>query len=419
MTSYLSYKRHMACLDADEDIIGWFTTKNGVHVPIRKGQTKETATKEFFESKPRTFNYTYNKSFVDTPEGNKLFHNYYDDKQKKWLDHYGSTAYKTAQHKMYEELHKYEASIKPKDWDKLVESEEPQPEIKEFYEKSRAKQSEIENRLDKEFGGVFAKNNELRKESEVAEAAYKKAKEQYEKNKISNTEKFFEENFGSTYNGKYYRFENGNEYFHKPRIDDEYNEIDVVPVGGGNDDRLSLGYYGSGNIVELTKSQMLAEWGNKVKNNETFGGLSDRDIRSLELYSHFTPQNAALREGKEEPYDTSRIRDIINRTYYKGGETVYRGVPKGIPEIESLQEGQIYTDKGFVSTSPHKDVAKNFSGPDGYVIKIKVATGLGKAKDIGAYSEKPDEDELLLQAGSQFKVLRVDHKKREIDLEQL
>lgn len=418
MPSYSSYKRQLAVLDSDE-IVAWFTTKNGVHIPLKKGQTKEEATKNFFENKPRTFKYEYKGSYVNTPEGSKLFHNYYDDKQKKWLDHYGSPEYKSAQKKMYEELHAYEATIKPKNWDELTESEEPQPEIKEFYEKSRAKQKEIETRLDKELGGIFAKNAELYAESNKAETEYKKAKKEYEENKTANMEKFFNENFGSTYNGKYYRFENGDEYFHKPRIDEEYNEIDVVPLGGTNEDRLSLSYLGSGNIIELTKEQMIAEWGNKVKNNETFGGLSERETRSLELYSHFTPQNAALREGQSEPYDTSRIRDIINRTYHNGGEIVYRGVPKGIKEIEELKEGQIYTDKAFISTSPHKDIAKKFSGDDGYTIEIKVATGLGKAKDISAYSEKPEEDEVLLQAGSSFRVIKADHDKKEIVLEQL
>lgn len=31
-----------------EDDVEWFTTKNGVHIPIREGQTREEAVKNFF-----------------------------------------------------------------------------------------------------------------------------------------------------------------------------------------------------------------------------------------------------------------------------------------------------------------------------------------------------------------------------------
>lgn len=49
MPSYNSYKRQMSVLDNDDDIT-WITVK-GNHIPIKKGQNKEDAVKEFFESK--------------------------------------------------------------------------------------------------------------------------------------------------------------------------------------------------------------------------------------------------------------------------------------------------------------------------------------------------------------------------------
>lgn len=49
MPSYLSYKRQMAVLDADDDI-QWITVK-GNHIPIKKGESKEDAINKFFESK--------------------------------------------------------------------------------------------------------------------------------------------------------------------------------------------------------------------------------------------------------------------------------------------------------------------------------------------------------------------------------
>ena len=49
MPSYFSYMRQMAVLDSDDDI-QWITVK-GNHIPIKSGQSKEDAVKEFFEAK--------------------------------------------------------------------------------------------------------------------------------------------------------------------------------------------------------------------------------------------------------------------------------------------------------------------------------------------------------------------------------
>ena len=48
MPSYLSYKRQIAVLDGNNDDITWITVK-GNHIPIKKGQNKGEAVKEFFE----------------------------------------------------------------------------------------------------------------------------------------------------------------------------------------------------------------------------------------------------------------------------------------------------------------------------------------------------------------------------------
>lgn len=50
MPSYLSYKRQIAVLDENNDDITWITVK-GNHIPIKKGQNKGEAVKEFFEKK--------------------------------------------------------------------------------------------------------------------------------------------------------------------------------------------------------------------------------------------------------------------------------------------------------------------------------------------------------------------------------
>lgn len=50
MPSYLSYKRQIAVLDGNNDDITWITVK-GNHIPIKKGQNKGEAVKEFFAKK--------------------------------------------------------------------------------------------------------------------------------------------------------------------------------------------------------------------------------------------------------------------------------------------------------------------------------------------------------------------------------
>lgn len=51
MPSYLSYKRQMAVLDADDNEIESWITVRGNHIPIKKGQSKEDAVKSFIKSK--------------------------------------------------------------------------------------------------------------------------------------------------------------------------------------------------------------------------------------------------------------------------------------------------------------------------------------------------------------------------------
>ena len=53
MPSYLSYKRQMAVLDADDTEIESWITVRGNHIPIKKGQSKEDAVKSFIAGKKK------------------------------------------------------------------------------------------------------------------------------------------------------------------------------------------------------------------------------------------------------------------------------------------------------------------------------------------------------------------------------
>ena len=86
MPSYLQYKRFLSVLDEDK-IISWFTTENGIHIPLREGQTKEEATKNFFankktEVKPVTVENRWAESerhFNNMARGKKVLQTAYSD----------------------------------------------------------------------------------------------------------------------------------------------------------------------------------------------------------------------------------------------------------------------------------------------------------------------------------------------------
>lgn len=354
MTSYLSYKRHMACLDADEDIIGWFTTKNGVHVPIRKGQTKETATKEFFSKK------VVNAPVFKSPES---------------MVDYGST-----------------------------------PEGKAYIDK-------IIGMGGRMLGGQAA---------EKLDAEYQQKRKDFASGLIK---KHVENPFDSS---KYYMMERD---YDRNGISDIYSVSGVShegyhlqPVQSSNKRDVQYSRY-IGNkddkYVELTKEQAMNKFAEMFP-DETFGGISHKEEEALKRYSYMTPENSKLRKG-EVTENAGVIMGVIDRTYMKP-KTVYRGV-RGSGDnndwantLKNLKVGDIYSDPGFMSTSLEKDVgaSEKFRGDNGYLLKIKTAAGYGKGIRLGyGLSNNPEEQEVVLQAGSQFKVLRVDHKKREIDLEQL
>lgn len=81
MPSYSSYMRQMSVLDKDDDIT-WITVK-GNHIPIKKGQSKGDAVKEFFESKKSGEKKTETNNTPKTPElkkGQVKLHRDIDDR---------------------------------------------------------------------------------------------------------------------------------------------------------------------------------------------------------------------------------------------------------------------------------------------------------------------------------------------------
>jgi ADP-ribosyltransferase exoenzyme len=96
--------------------------------------------------------------------------------------------------------------------------------------------------------------------------------------------------------------------------------------------------------------------------------------------------------------------------------TVYRGVFAGqfADTLKTLQPGDTFTDKGFVSTSQNLVTAvdrSTSSWGDGAKLTIEVPTGsrvLDVNKALGDEVQFPKEEEILLNRNSTFEVTKVD-----------
>jgi hypothetical protein len=154
------------------------------------------------------------------------------------------------------------------------------------------------------------------------------------------------------------------------------------------------------------------------------GELSDNERSSLKYYvgSGYTAINSYLRKGKEIYQvgldDIANLDAILGRASLQEAKVVYRGLDSERFDrtFGELKEGDIITDKGFVSTSEDKDVAKAFmmgSKEAGGVAEIHVPKGYKAISVIEALSKGGSgvyeaESEIILNRGSRFKVLSRD-----------
>ncbi len=84
--------------------------------------------------------------------------------------------------------------------------------------------------------------------------------------------------------------------------------------------------------------------------------------------------------------------------------TVFRRTSLPIEILSSLRPDEIFTEKGFMSTTLKKRISKKFRG--NVLMKIKSRTG----KYIAPLSGMPNEEEVIFRAGTRFEVRKV--KKR-------
>ena len=89
-------------------------------------------------------------------------------------------------------------------------------------------------------------------------------------------------------------------------------------------------------------------------------------------------------------------------------EPLYRGSASDIYKYQDICPGKVFCDPAFLSVSKNKDIAvKDFGGEDGVLFMI---TCRKEGKAIKAYSEIPEEDEVLFPPSTRFMITKVEGK---------
>lgn len=100
---------------------------------------------------------------------------------------------------------------------------------------------------------------------------------------------------------------------------------------------------------------------------------------------------------------------------------VYRGIDRVYAqelERRGLRSGDIIQDKGFLSTSRNRGVARRFLGYEegGMLLRILIPKG-SCALDLSLYSTNPDEQEILLPREANRRVLGYDAENDVLNVE--
>ncbi|MDY6894438.1 MAG: ADP-ribosyltransferase, partial [Thermotogota bacterium] len=158
---------------------------------------------------------------------------------------------------------------------------------------------------------------------------------------------------------------------------------------------------------------------NDGKNQQEEGGeLSKEQVEAIDFYQTkaYTAINKRLREGLEMPDKLKEIVDSLDKSFKETDkkQTVYRGVTVSgdeLKKLSSLKEGDIYSDKAYISTSMDKEEADIFAFDDknSFTFEIEIPKG-AKALDLSETSElMKDEKELLLPKDSKFEIVSKDN----------
>ena len=179
-------------------------------------------------------------------------------------------------------------------------------------------------------------------------------------------------------------------------------------VGDGMRDRIREGSF---KRLDVDKEGLLKNLDQYLDEGETFGGVSRRDERPLSTYTYATPENQMLRSGKsiEDIPSAKAIMSVMDRTVGTTG-TFYRGLnsPEAANTLKGAKVGDVYVDKGFLSTDINKELAKEKFSGGGVLLEIendirKPGTNL----NLAPYTRDLSENEMLFAPNTRLKIMDI------------
>lgn len=234
------------------------------------------------------------------------------------------------------------------------------------------------------------------------------------------------------------------------KVTDKYSEngithLNLKPIDSvekhGSHDQKRHGRWATGvtDIVEWNKAEMDKFPSREAREaylldhilSQRMEGFTGQEFhRAVDAYqtAHGYRINEALRDpqisedGVQEWID-GMDRAIASAPLTKEEMTVYRGIKgNGLDFFEGLKKGDVYTDKGFTSTTLDTDVATIFSTNSmyqGIVLRMKLPAGtegLYPTSVLGLSSISSREAEFVLPRDSKFKVLNNEGKVWDVEV---
>ena len=179
--------------------------------------------------------------------------------------------------------------------------------------------------------------------------------------------------------------------------------------------------------------------GAPIASTEVIDQMPASDFRQVQDYviGYYEDAQLNLREAYrvagERVEIPKTLQRAIKRSIIQKPTVVYRGIADE-SEFTTARVGDIIEEQGFSSTSKKEDIARNFSNMEadeaGHLLTIKLPKGangldieqtfkdfnrLGKVKTLRSYQNAMTEQEVLLPAGTKFKVVK--RNGREITVE--
>lgn len=190
-------------------------------------------------------------------------------------------------------------------------------------------------------------------------------------------------------------------------IDAEQNNDNRNFISGN---RLESFKDGSYKKLDMTEEELVKNLDQYLKEGATFRGTTRHEEQILSAYTHASAPNESLRNGGKVEDDkmAKTVMDVMGRTVGTTG-TFYRGLndAKAAETILGMKVGDVYSDKGFLSTDWRKETAKKFAD-GGVMLEItnnskKVGTNLS----LSPYSHVFEEQEMLFAPNTQLKIKEI------------